>query len=144
METGGGSSTAAAASQALVEPFSAAPATAAAASAASAAGQTAAPNEKTGNKEKKGTAISWSYGEDETPVSGASRFYVDLNVHVTTENYAPGEMVDITIEDDDGADIVEGVKQLTLRARVDAEGKAKVMNAFAGKTIITVPEESAA
>lgn len=92
----------------------------------------------TGTK-KNITAISWSYGKDETPVSGFSRFYVDLNLHVQTENYAAGETVDISIEDDDGHDVLDGVKKLELRATVSADGSAKLMNAFAGKTLITVP-----
>jgi uncharacterized Zn-binding protein involved in type VI secretion len=92
---------------------------------------------------KKINAISWSYGPNETPVSEVSRFYVDLNLHVQTENYAPGELVDIEIEDDAGADVLEGVKKFTLSAKVGADGSAKLMNAFAGKTLITVPEATA-
>lgn len=95
----------------------------------------------TGKPEKKVTAVSWSYGEGQTPVNGFSRFYVDLNLHVQTENYATGETVDILIEDDDGHDVIEGVKQLALRAPVSADGSARLMNVFAGKTVITVPEE---
>jgi len=87
--------------------------------------------------EKKITAIFWTYGKDETPVSGNSRFYIDLNLHVDTENYAPGEMVDIVIEDDAGKDVLDGVKRIDLRAKVGNDGKAKLMDAFAGKTLIT-------
>jgi uncharacterized Zn-binding protein involved in type VI secretion len=97
-----------------------------------------------GEKVKKVTAISWSYGKDEQPVSGFSRFYVDLNLHVETENYAAGEMVDITIENDDGGDVVDGVKKLSLRAAVGADGKATLMNALAGKTVNTVAQTEAA
>jgi uncharacterized Zn-binding protein involved in type VI secretion len=96
------------------------------------------------DKVKKVTAISWSYGKEEQPVSGFSRFYVDLNLHVETENYVAGEMVDISIENDNGADVVDGVKKLSLRAAVGADGKAKLMNALAGKTVITVAQTEAA
>jgi len=135
VETGGGASASAAATKSAVA--AAAATTAAAAAAVSAP----LPAKKTDDKkEKKITAISWSYGEDETPVSGVSRFYVDLNLHVKTENYTPGEMVDIVIADDAGADVLEGVKKIALRAEVDADGSAKLMNALAGKTVITVHE----
>lgn len=142
VERGGGSAAGAAASK----PAAAAAAAAVAAVAVAAAAASAAASEakKEGAKEKKVTAVSWSYGADETPVSGASRFYVDLNLHVKTENYAPGDLVDISIEDDEGADVIEGVKKFTLSAKVGADGTAKLMNAFAGKTLITVPEEATA
>lgn len=94
-------------------------------------------------KKKTIKAISWSYGPDETPVTGVSRFYVDLNLHVKTENYAPGEIVSIVIEDDEGSDVMDGMKTFTLDARVGPDGSAKLMNAFAGKTIITQPAATA-
>lgn len=53
-------------------------------------------------------------------------------------------MVDISIEDDQGADVLEGAKKFSLRAKVCADGSAKLTNAFAGKTLITVPEEALA
>lgn len=133
VEIGGGSSAGAAAAK-----FAA---TAAAAAAVAVAASAAT---KQGDKEKKITAISWSYGADETPVSGFSRFYVDLNLHVKTENYAPGEMVAISIQDDAGADVLEGVKKITLNAKVGADDSAKLLNVFAGKTLITVPEQATA
>lgn len=102
--------------------------------------ETAASQEE---HEKKITAIYWTYGKDETPVSGNSRFYVDLNLHVDTENYVTGEMVDIVIEDDAGNDVFDGVKRIDLRARVGNDGKAKLMDAFAGKTLITWHETAA-
>lgn len=84
------------------------------------------------------TATHWSFGEGETPISSVSRFYVDLNLHVQTENYLPGEFVDITIEDDQGEDVIEGVKKVILRAEVDAVGRAKLTSALAGRTVMTV------
>ncbi len=92
------------------------------------------------SKAGKITAISWSYGPDAIPLSKFSRHYTDLNLHVRTENHAVGDMVDIAIEDDAGADVLAGVKKLTLRAQVGTDGSATLMNALAGKTIIVVPE----
>lgn len=57
-----------------------------------------------------------------------------------TENHAAGDKVDIVLEDGEGKDIIEGVKKLELSAAVDADGKAKLMNALAGKTVVTVAE----
>jgi uncharacterized Zn-binding protein involved in type VI secretion len=91
-------------------------------------------------QEKKILAVFWSFGTDETPVIGPSRFYVDLNLHVKTQNYDAGDLVEISLQDDDGADVFEGVKNVTLRATVDAAGEATLMNVFVGKTVITVPE----
>ncbi|MEJ7808485.1 MAG: PAAR domain-containing protein [Telluria sp.] len=136
VETGGGAGASAAAARTA--------AATAAAVVATAAVSAAALEQKKEQKDKKITAVSWSYGDDETPVSGVSRYYVDLNLHVKTENYAPGDTVEILIEDDAGADVLEGVKKLTLRAKVGADGTAKLLNAFAGKTVITVPEEAMA
>lgn len=102
---------------------------------------TSATNAAPKNKSIK--AISWSYGPEETPISGVSRYYVDLNLHIEAENYAPGEIVSIDIDDDGGADVLDGVKKLTLDARVGPDGRAKLMNALAGKTIITRPELTA-
>jgi uncharacterized Zn-binding protein involved in type VI secretion len=97
-----------------------------------------------GDKEKKVTKIYWSYGKEEKPVSGFSRFYVDLNLHVETENYAAGDKVDIVLVENEGKDIVDGVKKLTLSAPVGSDGKGKLMNALAGKTIVTVAQQEPA
>ena len=142
VEMGGGASAGVAASKSAAASAAAAVAASAATTAAISAAVPA--QKKEADKEKKVTAISWSYGPDETPVSGVSRFYVDLNLHVRTENYAPGDMVDISIADDEGADVFEGVKKITVSAKVGVDGNAKLMNAFAGKTLITLPEQAMA
>ena len=91
--------------------------------------------EKKSEAAKKVTRLFWSYGDEETPVSEKSRFYVDLNLHVETENYANGEAVDIVLENDDGDDVTTGSKSLTLQAIVGAGGKATIKNVFARKTV---------
>jgi uncharacterized Zn-binding protein involved in type VI secretion len=107
-------------------------------SATSVSGATPAAEEN--GQEKKIVAVFWSFGENETPVSGPSRFYVDLNLHVKTQNYSEGDVVEILLEDDKGADVIEGVKTVKLLAPVDAAGEAKLMNVFVGKTVITLSE----
>lgn len=133
---GGGSGAKAAAASSAA----AAAATTAAVAVAAAAVAKAAAKDAGGDKEKKVTKVYWSYGKDETPVTGFSRFYVDLNLHVETENYAAGDKVALVLEDDEGKDIIEGVKKLELSATVGADGKGKLMNALAGKTVVTVAE----
>lgn len=139
VETGGGAASSVPTSRATAG--LAALATTAAADALARAPSTSEKTDET--KEKEITGISWSYGPDEIPVGGASRFYVDLNLHVKTKNYAPGEMVDIVIADDKGADVLDGVKSLTLKVKVGSDGNAKLLNAFAGKTLITAAENTA-
>jgi uncharacterized Zn-binding protein involved in type VI secretion len=120
----------------------AATAAAAVATAAPAAAQALASAAKDGAvskdepaKDKSVKRIYWSYGKDETSVDGASRHYVDLNLHVETENYAAGEGVDVLLKNDDGSELVPGQQQLQLQAKVGADGSAKLMNVFKGKTV---------
>jgi uncharacterized Zn-binding protein involved in type VI secretion len=84
---------------------------------------------------KKVTRVYWTYGEDETPVSGKSRFYVDLNLHVETENYAAGEKVEIVIENGSGNDVATGHQALKVQATVKGDGTATIRNVFHGKTV---------
>jgi uncharacterized Zn-binding protein involved in type VI secretion len=138
VEVGGGAAGAhPAAAPAAAVAAAAAGATAAPAAAqalATAAKDEAAPKDEAA-KDKSVKRIYWSYGKDETPVDGASRHYVDLNLHVETENYAAGDSVDILLKNDDGAELVSGQQQLQLQAKVGADGRAKMMNVFNGKTV---------
>lgn len=47
--------------------------------------------------EAKVTKIYWTYGENLIPVENISRHYTDLNLHIETENYKPGELVNLEI-----------------------------------------------
>ena len=84
---------------------------------------------------KKVTRLFWSYGDGESPVTGKSRFHVDLNLHIETENYVAGEKVVVVIENDSGEDVSTNLKSLELQATVGADGCAKIKNVFAGKTV---------
>ena len=90
----------------------------------------------TENQEKSIKRIWWSYGDDETPLEGASRHYVDLNVHVETENYANGESVDLTLANDDGSDLFEGKRDVAVQVKVGPDGIGKAMNVFNGRTVM--------
>jgi uncharacterized Zn-binding protein involved in type VI secretion len=48
-------------------------------------------------KPKSIQRITFSYGANQTPVDSVSRFYTDLNIHVKTSGYSPGETVTVTI-----------------------------------------------
>lgn len=126
---GGGTAAAAAATEA------AAPVVAAAATAAVAAAVAAVSADQPAEKEKKVTRLYWSYGDDLQPVSRKSRFYVDLNLHVETENYAAGDSVEVDIANDDGSDVATGVPMLKAKGTVAADGTAVIKNVFSGKTV---------
>ncbi|QLL15944.1 PAAR domain-containing protein [Pseudomonas chlororaphis] len=68
-------------------------------------------------------SIFLSHGPEKTPVDSLSRFYVDLNIHVKTTGYLPGERVSVTVS--------EPVEQ-TLSGVVAADGVANIMSAFDG------------
>ncbi|WP_288379024.1 PAAR domain-containing protein [uncultured Massilia sp.] len=84
---------------------------------------------------KKITRMYWSYGPDETPVSDVSRHYVDLNLHLETENYQPGETAVVVIKNDDDSELADNAPALELSATVGADGKATLNNVFRGKTV---------
>lgn len=90
----------------------------------------------TGSQEKSIKRIWWTYGDDETPLEGASRHYIDLNVHVETENYANGESVKLTLLNDDGSDLFEGKREFAVQVKVGSDGTGKAMNVFSGKTVM--------
>ncbi|MFS2024125.1 PAAR domain-containing protein [Massilia sp. CT11-137] len=79
--------------------------------------------------------LFWTYGMSELPLEDVSRHYVDLNLHVETGNYSPGETVDITLKNDDGSELMAGVQSLNLTAVVGPDGSAKIRDVFKGKTV---------
>ncbi|ECA8973236.1 hypothetical protein ETB55_23440, partial [Salmonella enterica subsp. enterica serovar Omuna] len=79
------------------------------------------------NKEKKIVSTSWSYGEDQTELNDISRHYVDLNLHIQTEGYSPGESVSCDVEYND----IDDVNQvITVAGIVDNNGNACVCGVF--------------
>ncbi|WP_339432260.1 MULTISPECIES: PAAR domain-containing protein [unclassified Pseudomonas] len=75
-------------------------------------------------KPKSIQRITLSYGESQIPVDSVSRFYTDLNIHVKTSGYSPGEIVSVTIT---------GAAEKTLSGTVGAKGIAIIPNAFQGE-----------
>jgi uncharacterized Zn-binding protein involved in type VI secretion len=89
----------------------------------------------TANQDKSIKRIFWTYGPNELPIEGASRHYVDLNLHVETENYAPGEIANIIVKNDDGSELISGSDAIQLQAVVGPNGTAKLINVFQNKTV---------
>ena len=79
--------------------------------------------------------IFWTYGPNELPLEEASRYYVDLNLHIETENYASGETALVFIKNDDGSDLISGSQTMQLQAVVGQDGSAKLMDVFKNKTV---------
>lgn len=78
------------------------------------------------NRPKTITNISLSYGDAQVPVESVSRFYTDLNIHVKTSGYLPGETVTVNLS---------GPIEKTLTGIVDAKGVAIIPNAFGSEVI---------
>lgn len=86
-------------------------------------------------RDKAVKRMFWTFGMSEVPLEDVSRHYVDLNLHVETENYSPGETVDVTLSNDDGSELMAGVQSLNLEAVVGQDGVAKIRDVFKGKTV---------
>jgi hypothetical protein len=78
--------------------------------------------------------IYWSYGKDCIRVSGKSRFYADLNLHVKTENYKDGDMVSITLKRKDGQPLFGDTQKLNLKGTV-SDNEAIFENVFKEYTL---------
>ena len=61
-------------------------------------------------KDKKILKLFWSYGENRQILNEKSRFYVDMNLHVVTKNYAPGELVTVKLQYEDNDKLLNGEK----------------------------------
>ncbi|QIY91205.1 hypothetical protein [Chryseobacterium gallinarum] len=65
------------------------------------------------------TKMYWTYGDEKTPLTDSSKFYVDMNLIVETEGYKDGETVEVAIKAEDGEPIAEGIDELTLTGTVE-------------------------
>lgn len=84
---------------------------------------------------RKNTRMYRSYGPDETRVSDVSRHYVDLNLHIETENYSAGDTAVVVTRNDDESEPTGGAPTLELRATVGADGTAKLSNVVRNRTV---------
>lgn len=87
------------------------------------------------SKEKIVNEIFWSYGEDFTRVESQSRFFVDLNLHVRTENYRNGEVLEIILTNDDEDILFDGITEFKIKGTVGEDGEVIVKNVLKNKTL---------
>jgi len=85
--------------------------------------------------EKRVTQLYWSYSDDFIRISGPSRHYVDLNLHVETENYQAGEKINVTFEYSDGDNLTNDLEQISLNGSINHQGVVIFRNAFKGITL---------
>jgi uncharacterized Zn-binding protein involved in type VI secretion len=85
-------------------------------------------------KEKLIEKIYWSYGDKFIPLEEKSRFFDDLNLHVETLGYSPGESVDIKVNPESSE--IYTFQSFTVYIKLDPNGKGIFKNVFQGKTII--------
>ena len=83
------------------------------------------PSKLFGQPDKKVTRLHWTYGEQQAAVSAKSRYYVDLNLHVQTQGYEAGDVVDVQVEfpSPSGGSVFHSVS-----VTVDAGGKGVAKN----------------
>lgn len=83
-------------------------------------------NEESSKDDKSVTDLYFSYGEDFIRLEDVSRHYVDLNLHLVTENYNVGETVQADVE----YETENGTEKITVSGVVDANGEAIIQNIF--------------
>lgn len=101
----------------------------------SAAATAANADRRAANNDKAIKRIFWTYGSNELPLEGVSRHYVDLNLHVETENYAPGDTVEILVKNEDGSEIARGIQVIAFKTVIGSDGTAKLMNILKNRTV---------
>jgi hypothetical protein len=67
------------------------------------------------------TEMYWTYGD--TKLSDKSKFYVDMNLIVKTENYDPGEQIVIRIKNDDGKPLTDERNELIFSGTVGEDNR---------------------
>ena len=85
-------------------------------------------------KNKKIIEIFWSYGSDYIRLNEYSRHYVDLNLHVKTENYNIGENVVVTLKASHG-EISDNQSEIKVSGKVNSSGEVIIKNPFKSKII---------
>ena len=86
-------------------------------------------------KTKRIKEVYWTFGVDRQRLSSISRHYVDMNLHIQTENYNPGESVCAEIFYEDGDFLLGSKKKLSVSAVVDASGLAVIERVFKNGTL---------
>lgn len=77
--------------------------------------------------------LYWTYGDSFERLSAMSRHYVDMNLHVRTRNYSPGEAVSVTV--DLPSQDPSTARTVTLTGSVNDKGEAVFVKALSEQTI---------
>lgn len=89
---------------------------------------------KDDRKEKCVLELFWSYGDNHTRLKEFSRHYVDINLHVKTQNYQAGETLEITISGLEN-DILDGLQELKISGTVNQNDEVIINHIFKDKII---------
>ncbi len=67
--------------------------------------------------EKRILEMYWTYGSNK--LLNKSRFYVDMNLIVKTQNYKKGESITVNVKNEDGEPLTDDLRELNLEGIVD-------------------------
>ena len=86
--------------------------------------------------EDKGiTEVYWTYSKNYIRLKKKSRHYIDLNLHIKTHGYMPGECMDILIKRNDSTSIAVGTNQIQIIGRVNNNSEVIIENVFEKYTL---------
>lgn len=91
--------------------------------------------EKKHLKRKEIKEILWTYSDAFIPIGSKSRHFVDLNLHVKTENYEVGEMVEIILKYEDGDFLFDEVIEFKVSGTVGENDEAIIKNVLKNKIL---------
>jgi hypothetical protein len=86
--------------------------------------------------ENKGiTEVYWTYSKNYIRLKKKSRHYIDLNLHIKTHGYMPGECMAILIKRNDSTSIAVGTNQIQIIGRVNNNSEVIIENVFEKYTL---------
>lgn len=86
--------------------------------------------------EDKGiTEVYWTYSKDFIRLKKKSRHYIDLNLHIKTHGYMPGECIAILIKRNDLTSIAIETNQIQVIGRVNNNSEVIIENIFEKYTL---------
>lgn len=86
--------------------------------------------------ENKGISdVYWTYSKDFIRLKKKSRYYIDLNLHIKTYGYMPGESIPILIKRNDLISITMETNQIQVIGQVNNNGEVIIENIFEKYTL---------
>lgn len=86
-------------------------------------------------KDKGITEVYWTYSKDFIRLKKKSRHYIDLNLHIKTHGYMPGECIAISIKRNDLTSIAIETNQIQIIGRVNNNNEVIIENVFEKYTL---------